>query len=537
MTRKHNSTRRLAELAKAGYLLTRDPTLQVDFEVHHVKDVPGYFYSLVRNNAARTGQASDFVECLSACSNGIGVVIGTRVGSDRSPKYQVDSDDGVVVDDGVVIDSDTTRIFTGAARPNPSFTFESARTFEAIISVDSPAPEQVTFGKSVLIKEVLGHISHLAADTVKVPILSAQWPAQIPAKVRGRPDVHNIRTRDEGAPPYSSSQAIRFSMALGESSSADRMRLAKHLIRFAEKRGFGLWLADSRPGYRAGNWFHICGFDPTVAKESGRTHDLDDRPVTVCLPVTFVGPARVGSSSALMSFLESLPFVGVTGFSNATLDDLAFIHLQLSLRGVSSDDIVAANRKLATRSIHHGSPMDILGEVFSKLGFEQEFRLSVANWSELTGRAVDYKTLARNVYPCVPPSPRRRMAMWFSWQAEGNTTTLVTMMKGLYRAFEKTGLIDTRTDSWTTRDDSPNIEYMICRQFDYSILRGKGKVSVPKDIIDTRFKEGPLERPASKFCAKLEAAWKAELADTDGFLELTVAWREAWLGHWLPGMY
>jgi hypothetical protein len=531
MTRHDNSTRRLAELAKAGYLLTRDPTQQVDFEVHHIQDVPGYFYSLVRTDTMKTEQPSDFMECLSASANGIGVVIGTRTGSDRTPKYRVDSDDGVVIDD------DSTRIFTGAARPNPSFTFESARTFEAIISVGTPEPETITFAKSVLIKEVLGYVAHLAADTVKVPMLSAQWPAQIPAKVRGRPDVHNIRTRDEGAPPYSSSQAIRFSMALGESSSDDRMRLAKHLVRFAEKRGFGLWLADSRPGYRTGNWFHICGFDPVVAKESATAGDLDEAPVTMCLPVTFVGPARVGSSSALMSFIESLPFVGVVGFSNVTLDDLAFIHLQLSLRGMTRKHIAGANQKLTTRKIHHGSPMDILGEIFGKLGYEHEFRLSVANWSELTSRAVDYKTLARNVYPCVPPPPRRRMAMWFSWQAEGNTTTLVTMMKGLYRAFEKTGLIDTRTEHWTTKEESPNIEYMICRQFDYSILRGKGKISLPKDIIDTRFKEGPLERPASKFCAKLEAAWRAELTDTDGFLELTVAWREAWLGHWLPGMY
>ncbi|HEX5404499.1 MAG TPA: hypothetical protein VFX16_19605 [Pseudonocardiaceae bacterium] len=533
MTRNHgsthnqNSTRRLAELAKAGYLLTRDPTLQVDFEVHHIEDVPGYFFSLIRDDSART----DFVECLAAGANGVGVVIGTRTGSDRAPKYRLDPDDGVVIDD------DTTRIFTGAARPNPSFTFESALTFEAVISIGHPEPETVSFRKSLLIKELLGYVAHLAAGTIKVPILSTQWPAQIPAKVRGRPDMHNIRTRDEGAPPYSSSQAIRFSMALGESSSADRLRLAKELIRFAEERGFGLWLADTRPGYRTGNWFHVRGYDSARAEARGRAKTLDDEPVTTCLPVTFVGPARVGSTSALLSFLEALPFVGIVGFSNTTLDDLAFIHLQLSLRGLTTAGLAAANRKLTSRTTHVGSPMDILGEVFSKLGFEHEFERSVKDWSELTGRAVDYKTLARNVYPCVPPPPRRRMAVWFSWQAEGDTTTLAAMMKALYRAFEKTGLIDTRTEHWTTRDDSPSIEYLICRQLDYSILRGKGKISMPKDIIDTRFKEGPLERPASKFCAKLEAAWQAELADMDGSLELTVAWREAWLGHWLPGTY
>lgn len=519
------SVRRLAELAKAGYLLTRDPTLQVDFEVHHVQDVPGYFYSLVNSDSA---EPSDFLECLAASANGVGFVFGTRAGSTETARYRGDAPDVVVIDE------DDRKIFRGVATPNPSFTFESARTFEAIISVGGPRPEQVSFARSLVIKEVLGHVSQLAADTFRVPMLSAQWPAQIPVKVRGRPDVQDIMRREEAVPPHASSGAIRFSLAIGDWSAAQRMRLERQLIRFVEQRGFGLWFADSRLGYRTGNWFHVRGYDPTVAGDRADTSD----PVTICLPVTFVGPARTGSTSALLKLLESLPFVGLVGFSSTTLDDLAFIHLQLSVRGLSAADLAEANRRLADSVTQHGSPPDVLADVFRALDLHDEFETHKRGAAELAMRAFDYKTLVRNVFRCTRPPRRRRMAIWFSWQVECEQGGLQHVMRGMHEAFRKTGLARTGQGGRAGGEELPNLEYLICRQIDNSLLRGKGKISLPKDIVDDRFKEEDgLERPASRFSMNLEAAWKAELAGTGGFLELTVVWREAWLGHWEPVLY
>ncbi|HEX3647983.1 MAG TPA: hypothetical protein VHV49_06110, partial [Pseudonocardiaceae bacterium] len=413
------SNRRLAELAKAGYLLTRDPTMQVEFEVHHVQDMPGYFYdSLV------TSDQPPFLECLSACANGIGLVVGTRTGSDDTAKYR---DNGR---DEIVLDEVSRKIFRGVARPNPSFTFESIRTFEAIISIGEPRPEPVTFAESLIIKDVLGYVSRLASDSFGVPVLSAQWPAQIPVKARGRPDVQDIMLRDEAVPPHASSGAIRFSLAIGNSSAEVRMRLERTLIRFAERHGFGLWLADSRMGYRTGNWFHVCGHDADLAKERSDANDPDNQPVAVCLPVTFVGPARVGSTSALMKLVRSLPFVGVIGSSNTTLDDLAFIHLQLSVRGLCEDNFVEVNRKLASGVSHHGSPLDVLGRVFHQLGLQPEFEANTRDRAELAMPAFDYKTLVRNVFHCAKPPRRRRMAIWFSWQIEIEPGGMVNVMRG-----------------------------------------------------------------------------------------------------------
>ena len=65
------------------------------------------------------------------------------------------------------------------------------------------------------------------------------------------------------------------------------------------------------------------------------------------------------------------------------------------------------------------------------------------------------------------------------------------------------------------------------------MVRGKAKLAVPKSVL-RQFSSGGVELPASKLCASLEEAWKAHVdqSGVDGVSELTVAWRESWLGHW-----
>jgi hypothetical protein len=517
----HVSTRSLAELAKAGYMLIRDPTMLVDFEVHHVSDVSGYFRDMVIGPAGEAPE-SVFVETLVSTANGVGLLIGTRTGS----RYV-----GGNGTEPVVITEGRRNVFPGVAQPNPSFTYESARTFEAIIAIDSPDVRAIGFRRSLTIKKVIAYVSRLASDVARVPVLSAQWPAQVPSNASTRPDVPG---REEGPPPRSSSLALRFSLALGESSAERRLQLGRHLIDYAKEHGFGLWLEDSRIGYRTGSWFHVCSVDPGLAAENDAA-EPDDSQVSMCLPVTFVGPARVGSTSALMRYLESLPFVGVVGCSNTTLDDLAFIHLQLSLRGLTPRRLVEANKQLAGDDLLAGHPVEVLRTVFTRLGFEREVLAGRSDRRELPGRAFDYKTLAHSLFPCLPVSARRRMAIWFSWQVRNNDRGLQDVIGGLYRAFEDLGVLDARDDRWMSREESPNIEYLICRRFDFSILKGRGKISIPKDVVEKAFENERLEQPASRFCARLEAKWKAEVERADGFVELTVAWRERWLGHRMVG--
>jgi hypothetical protein len=85
----------------------------------------------------------------------------------------------------------------------------------------------------------------------------------------------------------------------------------------------------------------------------------------------------------------------------------------------------------------------------------------------------------------------------------------------------------------TSLADVATVEYLICRATEQSVVRGKAKLAVPKTVL-RRFSAGGAEPPASKLCASLEEVWKAQVDQSavDGVSELTVAWRESWLGHW-----
>ncbi|GAB2982379.1 hypothetical protein GCM10017788_37690 [Amycolatopsis acidiphila] len=515
------------ELAKAGYILGKGPQMRVDFEIHHLPNSPGYFRDLM----AQEQEGSGFVEALSSSANGVGIVIGTRTGLVDSARGGRHAGTG----ESLTIDRNGRNVFSGIARPNPSFTFESVRTFEGVISISGSEAATVDFRRALLIKEVIAYTAKLAAEVAGVPLLSAQWPAQVPPKMRGKPGVQHVHGREEGPPPHASSHAIRFALALGESSAETRMRLGRHLAEFALERGFGLWLADSRVGHRTGNWFHVASLAPS--RTAGYlAQDNDREQITVCLPVTLVGPARIGSTHTLMGFLSSLPFVGVVACSNTTLDDLAFIHLQLVIQGLGVRDLVAKNKalkELANEDSQDTNPVQAFLRILRALECPEVAPI-VGTRQAKPNPAFDYRVLAGSLFPCLPKTTRRRVAVWFSWQVKATEDALLTIVDRLYAAFAQ--IRDSRHDHWHNPEDHPNIEYLICRQFNYSVLRGKGKISVPKDVIDHYFKNEVLEQPVSRFCADLEARWRSELNGLAGLVELTVAWRESWLGNWMSSL-
>ena len=133
------STRDLADLARAGYGILRQPFTRVRFEVHHTADRPGYMRDnllMGRNAAAVAGQASPMVgESLVSAANGVGLVIGTNTNSDLiAANGNIPGARAAAVT--LVSDEPWRRIFRGTALPNPTFLFESAATYEGIVSVE-----------------------------------------------------------------------------------------------------------------------------------------------------------------------------------------------------------------------------------------------------------------------------------------------------------------------------------------------------------------------------------------------------------------
>ena len=80
------------------------------------------------------------------------------------------------------------------------------------------------------------------------------------------------------------------------------------------------------------------------------------------------------------------------------------------------------------------------------------------------------------------------------------------------------------------RRGEANVEYLIFRRVRHGILRGKGKVSFPVGIEDDVIRDDAYADLA-RLSERMEEAWRTKLKPKH-VRELTVSWREHWLGHW-----
>ncbi len=518
------SPRDLADLARAGYVIQRQPLMQVTFEVHHIADRPGYLADyLASGGGRRTAKAGEaFGETLTTGAHGLGLVVVTRtaVGVGKGRQYRSGQTQCQVTEDAA------GRIFRGVARPNPSFIYESAWRYEGLICVD-PDATRVQVWHSRAIRDVIHEVARLAKDS-EAPILSLQAPAQIP------PDDSVMRyitpEREEDMLPAATSLAVRFAIAIQHPDAATVLGLSERLARYCSMRGFGLWLADTRLGSRPGNWSEICEYntDPRISRPTDRTPD--SAPVKRSLPITLVGPARVGATFSLLSFLCQYKEIGVAACSVISLDDLLFINLQLTFADTPAEVLLAVD-KMDAESYSADLPSDVLIRILQKLGRDRLGDHERAGM--LVNNAGDYQCLVGPTRRVVHNDMRRRIAIWFSWQAQGSSIDLATPLARLLGAAADAGLA-TRSSDGKWSPDAPNIDYLVCRNMGNSVLRGKGKLSVLRDIALRNYADDDIESRPTNLCVSIEEAWRAS-AERDGrrgVRELTVAWRECWLGHW-----
>jgi hypothetical protein len=247
--------------------------------------------------------------------------------------------------------------------------------------------------------------------------------------------------------------------------------------------------------------------------------------------MTFVGPARVGSTNALLSYLEQFPELSISGCSITFLDDLAFVHLQIAFdRDPSRSWRFEVQESLG----RGGSPVEVLGRVLPPLLQANPLNNDPMLAAEVYKRAGDYQVLAGPVLPFVQPRRKRRLAIWFSWQMARGSEGLAVPFAGLASALHKLHLGFPATNSHESDElyDSPMLEYLVCRHVGNGVFRGKGKLSIPYEVVAGRFPSTELETSASRLCVSVEDAWKAELdrnRSAAHVREVTVAWREFWL--------
>ena len=523
----------------------QQPFMHIDFEVHHTADRSSYLHDtlhsdrrqvfpeeVVGNSAVMVSEtlasAVMVSETLASAANGVGLVIRTNADTDVPGSRRVRLGRPAAT---VIVDDPTRKIFSGSGLPNPTFLFESAATYEGIVSVES-TPHSVKFYQSVALRDLIREISRIAAKVAHMPLLYLQAPAQLPAQSFVSQDVRNSRVT---AVRRSSSLALRFAIAMERPSASLRLELTEILTRYCTARGFGLWLADTRVGYRSGNWFQICLHAEDRSRRDQRelSASVDTRAVEVCLPITFIGPARRGSTHAIVSFLCQFANMGIISCATITLHDLEFIHLQLSVSGIKRSALREINSHFTEQSCWRSNPSDALMYIHDAVAAAPEESSSHMLAGELSQYAGDYQTLVGPALDCTVPDRRKRIAVWFSWQMEGTGEDLAIPLVELFKCFSEVGL-GPSVSGESTGTEVPNLEYLACRDVGNWILRGRGKLSIREVDMLELFRGMDLESAAARLCVSIENAWKASLRrrGAHGVSELTVAWREWWLGHW-----
>jgi len=528
------SPRSMAELARAGFSMVRQRKMRVPYQVHHVADHPGYLDKLIGSEPS-----AGFIETLTTAAHGTGLVIVTQaVATGAGARAPIGAGDPVHVQQvpGVA------RRFSGNAVPNVSFVYDSANVFEGLIAIGRrDVPLQRRHARAIL--DIMAKIAELAVGTARAPILSLQSPVQLP--LRASSDLAADREdRDETPQDTRLSSwpsdviAVRFSIGLATSTAKLRLRLAKEAARFCEDNGFAFWVADTRSGFRAGSWFPICRHDVkrlrAYFERSPEKGDGEQPQWSV--PLTFVGPARVGAIKSIVSYLRCYPPVGVIACSMSIINDVAFIHLQLTTSAIQTAVLEAVNKGLDQETTVPGNdlqlaqvkPVTLLPVVLAGLvggGFDPRPDI-VAN---LTRKVGDFHLLVGPARRLPLICDQRRWALWVSWEMAGQKADLSVPFLALYDVLRN---LMPNSIGGRESPEGPNVEYLICRRVRYAVLRGKGKISFPNSI-QSLVARDDIQAGLAALCEQIEDGWRAKLDPTYQVRELTVSWRETWLGHWV----
>jgi hypothetical protein len=389
-------------------------------------------------------------------------------------------------------------LYRGIASLNPRFLYDAAQDHELLLSAGEErwTPD---FADSLLWTEVLARLASAAADPVTAaPLLLLQSPV---APFR---DWVSSATNRAGEPPkISRGAAIRVSVGVDGDNSRGRLALIEEAVRIAASYGLGLHLSDRRVGRVRGEWKEAVRHDIDVYR--GLKNGLSGERPGQALLVTFVGPARVGSSAAVLGALAARG-VGALGVTVASLQELAFINLVLPLPPsdggkIESTVLPAAEALglLAGRcSLGRGSS--------GSSGFGSSGAVEA-------GRAADYQACITGPFPWPGDDSRDDHPLWLQWQTPvGDNPSLTVIHEVVDEVIRELAA-------------SPNVR---TAELDYCRTRMAGDKRLHSAKVSVELVAGipPEDLPdvLSVLCRSTQASVEWRLPHG-----LKLAWRERWL--------
>ncbi|HEX6355538.1 hypothetical protein [Actinophytocola sp.] len=400
-------------------------------------------------------------------------------------------------------------MFAGSVVINPDFLYDADHSVEILVTLGHE-PWRPTYADSLMITLAYQGMTAAAAADHGAPVLFLQSPVA-PFRDPGR----QFRVDGSGeAPRLANGMALRMLVGLEQDNHGKRIALMCALAGLAAENGFGLQVADRRLGRVRGEWWSVLAPDPK--RYAARKAELfgwapDSVPPAVQL-LTFVGPARLGSSAAIASDLLSRN-VGMLAVSESSMQEIAFINMVVPLAPAR---IGRARLSSTTLSIADG-----LGQTASECGLTR--RTGVRAKSRVTdSAATDYRVLRTG--PMRPPIKEATVdhPLWLSWGMP---------LSDALRRVDVAELVVTQLRAATDRVAAARIDYYRARVLADGHVTGRAKIAV--SLVDG-LSETDVPRLLSELCAWAQRESVARLLDDDlplGAVRVRLAWRERWLGH------
>lgn len=421
---------------------------------------------------------------------------------------------------------------TSFGSPQPRFLYEHREVLEGIVTIQ---PEAHHF-PDVRTTRAIAQVAHEIAATArefKNPLLMLHAPNETPP-ARGTYQSSIF----ERAPMSGRSVAsnIRFAIALGDSSSAGRLEIVRSIVDYLVPRGLGLWIGDSRPGYRSGNWFNVCPHNSADAGNFLRQLRSDDEEVrnsnsrNFMLPVTVFGPARIGTSAAVMDTLAGESTGGLYAVSITALNDLAVIHMQLPIYQNETND--ADLEELTAASSHGEAPILPLVDFGPRLMPHLSQRPRSKNFDVVAavrklGPAHDYQ-VAVGPRQVLMPHRTKMMHVWGSWHISGSLPALSSLLHGLTEAMIALELTNEGSSA-------PCVEYVIARDKADAGKRGRVKIGIdPRHL--SRWDDSEHGSQSAALCQDLETKWRTLVRGLGGAAQVSIGEVEYMVGFGSGGL-
>jgi hypothetical protein len=406
----------------------------------------------------------------------------------------------------------SSHLYCGSVVINPNFLYDPAHSTELLITLGYDW--QPDYADSLMITRLYHRMATAASADGGVPVLFLQTPV-----APFRDPSPKLRGDGSGeAPRLANGMAMRMLVGLDDANPGKRIALLRTVTEVARSDGLGLQIADRRFGRVRGEWWSVLApdFDRYAERKKGLFDWAPSGVPEAVQLVTFVGPARVGSSAAIAADFVARN-IGILAMSAAALQEIMFINMMLPIAPARLTSTPTSSTCLKI--------VEGVGQVASDCGLTRrqdvrERRIRIGDTA-----ASDYHVLSTG-----PVTPRIAEAagvveypLWLSW-------VVPLEPEPAKRPPDVASLVLEQLRDAGDRVVSARTDYYRVRVLADGRVRGRAKISVtlPEGVPRAKIPE-----LLSELCPWAQREVIATLVRDHvplRSIRLRLAWRERWLG-------